>query len=71
MALELAPKVNTYLEFPPAKRANPILLVAFWRVPSKALREAHTGAVICIYNVQLAIEFDPMYGTHMRSDEVA
>jgi hypothetical protein len=41
-----------------ANHLNSNRLVAFWRVPSKALREAHTGAVICVYNVQLAIEFD-------------
>ena len=58
MALESAPKVNTHHGFPPAKRVDPIISIGFWRVPSKALREAHTGAVMCIYNVQLAIEFD-------------
>jgi hypothetical protein len=50
-------KPNLYLGFLPAKRANPILLVAFWRVPSEANTEAYTGGVTQVYSVQLVKEF--------------
>ena len=50
-------KLNRYLGFPPAKRANPIRLVMNSRDPSEAHTEDRTSTIAWVYEVVSVIPF--------------